>query len=184
MDLCDAYPPALDKLKQVRDQTKARILANTSDKGSFDDLSSLAAINKKLGEEADTVATFKLVDKQNPRMAKSFYIAADDSLIKEKEYALCSKYLSPERSVDTDLMVFNFEEPKVKPEHVALARKSRDERFINKAATLVALLVINDRKEEALKAVEKYKTVKADAEFHNRLATTLDSALAGNLPEH
>jgi hypothetical protein len=183
MDLAAVYPPALTKLKEVRDETKTRILANVSDKGSFDDLSSLAAINEKLGEEADTVATFKLVEKQNPKMARSFYFAAEDSLIKEKEYELCNKYIRPDRSVTNDITLFGLESPKLDPRFANVAKDSRNRRFIENAATLIALLVINDRQEEAEQAVAKYKTVEADAEFHKQLATALDKALAGKLPD-
>jgi hypothetical protein len=181
--LGEVYPPALAKLKETRDRLADSIMSEVDKKVSFEDFHEFTAINRELEETEKTVQLFKFVVEKNPEAADRVFGVSEKALIKAKEYALCGKYLDPERSVDTDLMVFNFKEPRIKPEHADLVRKSRDRRFINEAATLVALLVINDRKDEAQKAVEKYKTVKADAEFHQQLATALDSALEGKLPE-
>ena len=127
---------------------------------------------------------FKLVDEKNPEEAGVVFDVSEPALIKAKEYKLCGKYLRPERSVDNSLELFKLEsELKVDPRFAEREKDSRNRRFIDDAATVVALLVINDRKEEAEKAIVRLKTVEADADFHKKLATALNEALKGKLPQ-
>ncbi len=186
-ELGEHYPPALEKLKQVREETKKRVTADNAKYASFEVFHDLAALNNELDEEADTVEMFKFVEQHNPKAARRIFGVSEPALIKAKEYALCGKYLEPEQSTILILKLFNLDSNrKVDPrfaEHAVMINESRNRQFIEDAATLVALLVINDRKDEAEKAVAKLKTVESDADFHEKLASALDEAFAGDLPE-
>jgi hypothetical protein len=85
--------------------------------------------------------------------------------------------------VENSLELFKLESGfKVDSRFADLRRDSRNRRFIENGATLVAILVLNDRKEEAEQAAAKLKTVEADADFHKKLATALNEAIEGKLP--
>lgn len=183
-ELGKKYPPALEKLNEIRTKTRAKITADDGKKISFEDAHDIASLNRELGEESDTVELFKFVDERNPKAAGLMYGIAEPALINAKEYALCGKYLRPDVSVRRDLEMFKLDRRfKANPEHAEMMKEYRNKRFIEDASTLVALLVINDRKDEAESAAEKYKTVEADADFHDKLAKALDQALEGKLPE-
>lgn len=183
-ELGKKYPPAMEKLKSVRIATRDRFLASIKDdKSSWLDFSDLKALNRKLQNDSDTVEVFKYVSEHNPKVAERIYGLAEDSLIGAKEYELCSKYIQPEKKVTRDLEIYKLERShEVDPKYADRMKEYRDRRFIKDASTLVALLVINDRKEEAESAAVKYKTVEADADFHKKLTEALDNALKGELP--
>lgn len=184
--LGEVYPPALAKLKETRDRAAERIKSKIATRVSFDDFQEFAAINRELGENDKTVEMFKLVDEKNPEEAGLVFGVSKPALIKAKEYKLCGKYLRPERSVDNTLRLFKLDSQMTIDakfaDAVDLLKDSRNRRFIEDAATVVALLVINDRKEEAENAIVRLKTVEADADFHKKLATALNEALKGKLP--
>lgn len=185
--LADVYPPALAKLKEVRDHVGDRIKSNVEKNVSFEDFQEFAAINRELEENEKTVAMFKFVDQENPGGARTAFHVSQPALIEAKEYVLCGKYLEPEKYSDILLKRFGVENQiKTNPMYDDMMRASLDRSFINDAATLVALLAINDRKSEAEAAIAKFKTVVSDAKFHKDLAAALDNACAGNcqLPNH
>lgn len=180
-ELGKVYPPALEKLKEIREETKKRIMADDGKHISFEDFHDLASLNRELGEESETVKFFKFVDEKNPQAAERVFGVSEPALIKAKEYALCGKYLRPDESVNDSLELFKLQS-KTDPRFADEMKDYRDRSFIEEGATLVALLVINDRKEEAEQTAAKLKTVEADADFHEKLAAALDKALAGELP--
>ena len=55
--------------------------------------------------------------------------------------------------------------------------------FVNDAATLVALLVVNDREAEAETVVHEVKKETGDAAFHAKLAAELEKAMKGTVPK-
>ncbi len=182
--LADVYPPAMEKLKSVRIATRDRFLANLEYKSSWEDFADLRALNRELQNDLDTVEVFKQVDERNPEVAERLYGLAEESLISAKEFDLCGKYIKPEKKVTRDLEIYKLERShRIDAKHAEMMKEYRDKRFIEDASTLVALLVINDRKDEAESAAEKYKTVEADADFHDKLAKALDQALEGKLPD-
>jgi hypothetical protein len=163
------------------------VTADKAKNASFEVFHDLTALNRELDEEADTVDIFKFVEQHNPKAAERIFGVSEPALIKAKEYALCGKYLEPEQSTSRILELFSLDgkmmvDPKF-AEHADMINESRNKRFIENAATLVALLVINDRQEEAEKAATKFKTVESDADFHELLANALDKSLAGELPD-
>ncbi|MHC4540369.1 MAG: redoxin family protein [Planctomycetota bacterium] len=176
-ELGKAYPPALVKLKEIRDEAEENVTNGQHVRQSFHDLKS---INKRVGEESRTKDLFVLLDAQNADAAKEVYRLAQPALINAKEYKLCEKYIDPKRSFPR--MIENFRL------HKRLAKDSRYEasslefankKFKNDAATLVALLAVNGRQAEAEEIAGDAKEEWNDASFH----AEIDNALQGNVPK-
>jgi len=168
------YPPALDALKNVRDQASIEVRTARRPFDAFHDLSS---INSVLGEEARTAELFAWLDANRPEVAKQTYSVAQNSLIATRNYALCGKYLSG--AAETDRIVAMH--------RLNRGMASRDERlgeftrtsFVKGATTLVALLAVNGRKAEADAAMEEFLKELPDDSFRREL----QEAAKGNVPE-
>lgn len=89
IDLGRKYPKALDKLKTIRDENNARLLAGEASWQLFDDVRS---INGYLGEKAATVSLFKQLEATNAGFASRIYEIAEEALVGAGEYALARKY--------------------------------------------------------------------------------------------
>src|SRR3989442_390480 len=91
--LTAAYPPALEKLKSIRDEAATNIRAGNA---SFDAFHDFTSINNCLKEDHKTKELFIWLDANNPSFAKEAYDLAQPALIKAKEYAVCGKYITPD----------------------------------------------------------------------------------------
>jgi len=175
-DLGKAYPPAMERLKETRDEASENALNGKQLSNSFHDL---ASINRTLSEDSHTTDTFILLDTQDKAAAKKIFHMAKPALIKGNEYQLCGKYLDPKRSYP---LILNFRKthqrlaknPKFGPGLLGFGNK----KFTNDIATLIALLVVNDRKGEAKEIAVSAKTKWDNADFH----TAIDKALEGKVP--
>lgn len=142
------YPPALAALRGERDAAVARLRGGT---GARNDFADVASINEHLDEEAATSELFGWLDANNPALARNAYGIAQRSLVQAKNYALAGKYLDPKRSTEAMLRAYRTNlELSRRPEFRGgdldgFGRKS----LTNGAATLVALLVVNGRAQEA-----------------------------------
>ena len=171
------YPPALDKLKELRDEARQKVLAGGDVFESFGDF---VALNSVLGDEEKTVELFKKFDAHDAKMAKKVFELARPALIKAGDTKLCSKYVDPKfdypRYVDQyhQLVTISHDSP-YGEKQIEFAHQS----FSNEVATLVALLVVGDHKAEGEKIAADAKTVWNDARF----AKELDKALKGQVPE-
>jgi hypothetical protein len=181
--LGELYPPAMEKLEEVRDATKKRIKGNER-RVSFDDFHDLVALNRELGSEEDTVAMFHFVESRDKDDAERVFNISEPALIKAKEYALCGKYMKPEKSLRRILETYR--RGREMADNPRFGEKLLDfhvNKFINDAATLVAILVVNDRETEASETAYELKKVEGDAKFHAKLAAALEEALAGTVPD-
>lgn len=147
MQLGDAYPPALKKLREIRDQAASRVREGKETFPSFHDY---AAINKVLKEDEKSHELFVWLDGHQPDVAKAVFDLAEPALIKAKEYRLCGKYLvsASEWKSILDLYHLNMrfaEDPKFGKR----MREYGERAFSQRTSTLVALLMLNDRKAEA-----------------------------------
>ena len=180
-ELGKVYPPALEKLTEIRDQAARQAVARKGNaRQAFMDM---RAINDELGEIDGTVTAFVRLDKDAPNVAKEVYDLAQPALVKAKKFALCGKYLDPEKSYANLARFYDFNR-KIAKKKDSVARKSyqhefAERHFIEQSATLVALLVLNDRKSDADK-------IAADARSksqHPSRDTMIDAALQGKIPE-
>jgi hypothetical protein len=176
-ELGKAYPPALVKLKEIRDEAAKNVTNGKHVRESFHDL---AAINRTVGEESRTKEIFVLLDAQNADAAKEVFDLAQPALINTKEYKLCGKYIDSKRSFPRIIEFFRTnkrlaKDPRFGAEHLEFANK----KFTNDAATLIALLAVNGRKAEAEEIAGEAKKEWNNASFH----AEIDKALQGKLPK-
>ena len=168
------YPPALDALKQVRDDAVARVRTGGRSAEAFHELS---AINAVLNEEAATAELFAWLDANRPEVAKQMFILAQNALVATRNYALAGKYLHP--AMETDRITGMYRMTRRTEKSDGLVATFARRHFANRAATLVALLVVNGRKAEADAAIEEFLKELPDDSFRAQL----DEAARGIVPE-
>jgi hypothetical protein len=88
--LGEKYPPAMKKLKAIRNAKIARLKCGSKSRELFHDV---VSSNHYLGETRKTVQLFKKIDSENPRFASKVYDLAETALIESKEFHLAKKHL-------------------------------------------------------------------------------------------
>jgi len=171
------YPPALVKLQEIRDGLEERAKKGEDLMSGFADL---AAINRTLGEDSRTSEAFKALDTLNPKAAKMAIFYVKPALVKSKDYELYLKYTDVKRDYLQMRQLFELnlqmsEDKKFGANLADFAKKS----FRNGSATLVAILAVSDRKEEATEIATLAKKQMDDPEFLKEL----DAALTGIVPK-
>jgi hypothetical protein len=166
-ELANKHPPAMKKLKEIRDATAKRATELKELRSSFHDVS---AINSYLNEDDATVKLFKTINEADFEAAGTIAEIALPSLIHAKEYSLAGQHVSPD-----DFTVFCQGFDALGEEHRSFAEKS----FANKTATLVALLSLTERGMDAARISELAREKLNDKNFHS----SLDEALKGKVPK-
>jgi hypothetical protein len=120
------------------------------------------------------------LDVKRPEAAKAAYDTAQPSLIKAKQYELCGKYVDGKPALGRMVQLFRLNrklaaEPAQRAEFMQFTEK----KFTNDVATLVAILAVNGRKDEAEDTARAAKAEWEDAGFH----AAIDQALEGKVPE-
>ena len=177
LELAKQYPPALAKLKEIRDEAKRNVVAGKNVRESFHDMES---INDHLNEQSATKTVFEAIDKKNPKVANEVFDLAQPSLIKGKAYALIGKYISPK--TDFARMKERYRQLKKladDPQFSASDLNFAHKQFANDTTTLVAILTVNDRKEEAEEIAASARAEWGDDLFH----ADLEKALKGVVPD-
>lgn len=175
LELAKEYPPALTKLKEIRDQAKKNVMAGTNVRKSFHDMES---INEHLDEQSATKKVFEILHEKSPKAAKQVFDLAQPSLVQGKAYSLIGKYVAPSDFVQ---MRETYRQGKklaadarFGTKHLEFANK----KFANDATTLVAILAVNDRQKEAEEVAAAARAERDDSSFH----ADLDKALKGVVP--
>jgi hypothetical protein len=174
--LADRYSPALDALEQVRARTEAELRGG---RGTFELFMDLSAINTHLVREADTAALFAWLDANDPALAERVSDVAQPSLVRGRLYALAGKYID---GTDVSMLreLFQLDRERILQDASTSPRDTFARRhFINQAATIVGLLVQNDRLGEADQAIAAFSIDWQDPE----LSAALNSAREGVVPE-
>jgi len=174
--LGEKYPPALDALRGIRDETAVQVKTAAKPFQQFNDVS---AINGVLGDADRTADLFAWVDENRPEAAKLLYFSAQGSLVAAKRYALCGKYI--DGASDTDRIVGMYRMNRGMEKEDARFRSSgyATRSFTNSAAMLVALLAVNGRQAEANAAMQEFlKELPDDVSFRAQL----NDAAAGRVP--
>lgn len=156
-ELANVYPPALQKLKEFRDQAKDNLLNGNNVTHSFSDFE---RINRKLDEAQLSVELFLWLDKHRPELARKCYIYAESPLIRAGEYQVCGKYIDPEHTLEIQLMSWDI--MRKQPSHTNLPQKLNQKSRLDfrnhgvlslgmcqQFAVLIALLIHNDHSPEA-----------------------------------
>jgi hypothetical protein len=100
-----------------------------------------------LKENDQTKDLFVWLDANNPSAAKEVYDLAQPSLIKAKDYKLRGKYIDPAKSFDQILYYYNTA-TKFDGDN-KLMRNAAEQNYSDDSATLVALLMLNERAGDA-----------------------------------
>jgi hypothetical protein len=171
------YPPALQSLRDVRDKSGQDV---KDGKNYYDSFHDYVAMNESLAEEEKTIQLFRWLDTHNKEWAKRVYRIAQSALIKEHEYKLCGKYIDPDNAYLRYVQQFNYmvDFAKEAPPKYG-ANQFAYKNFSNSVSTLVALLVLSDRKPEAEEIAEMAMLEWDDKGF----ALELSDALKGNVPK-
>jgi len=169
-----SYPPALMKLKATRDEAGQNAREGNTPRESFNDF---AAINDEVKEEKKTKELFVWLDSNKPDVAKQVYDLAQPALVKAKEYRLCGKYIDPATSFQTILKRYQHNKQYARAPQFRM-QKLPEEMFSHSTTTLVALLVLNDRKEDAERIAAEALKEWADPQFKKQL----EDAKNGNVP--
>jgi hypothetical protein len=177
MRLGERFPPAKEALEAVAAAAEAGVRSGTADVLLFNDL---ASINLVLGRDRATTDTFVWLDANHRGYAARVYLIAEPSLVRAKLYKVAGSYLDPGRVTETLITMRRTTDEMVRSgsfpgEFEAFARRS----FVNRAATLVALLAVNDRTEEAERSAVALLAEWPDDE----LRAALDAARKGVVPE-
>lgn len=176
VELGQEYPPAMDRLLDIRASLVARLMHDEYDGSAFHDL---VSINAVLGEESKTTEIFKLIDSRGHEIARRAFFFAKTALIKDKEYGLYVKYVNPQNDFISLKDGFESRMSTVGDSELNASRvDSYHDWFRNEVATLVAILVVNGREQEAAEISVLAKEVLDDPQFHEEL----EDALAGNVP--
>lgn len=173
--LGELYPPALEKLKQTRDEAGQQAKKGADVFRSFHDFT---AINRVLGDERKTVKLFKELDLRDSDETLKVFRVAEPALVRAKEYALCGRYLDPAKQIEGIVRMYRIGK-EYEAKHPERPSDFATKNFINESTTLVALLVVNDRKDEAEEAAKAFRQERDDADFR----AALDEALKGNVPK-
>lgn len=177
--LGEMYPPAIAKLKEVRDDARKEVNdAKSKDvRAAFVDFE---AINRILGDDSETTKLFRELDNQESPVAKEVFELALRPLINSKDYRLCGKYLEPKKSFANSVKIFQRIQQLAKDSKFGAQQLDfAEKKFTNDIAILVALLVVNDRKAEASEVAAAAKKEWKNEAFHS----TLDKSLDGVVPK-
>lgn len=180
LDLGKAYPPALEKMKSLRDQLEIDFTKDR--KSDFLKLMDLFAFNRTLGDSKRNVAIFATLDAQSSPLAKQAFVLTFGTLVAHQEFNLAGKYLDSDTYYANALRDYQFLQKFAanKPQANAdrLLNHAR-ESFSNKIATAVAVLVKNNRETEAKKMADAATKELATPDFKAQL----EKAFKGEPPK-
>jgi len=177
LELAEAYPPAMDAFVFIRDETEIAFLKSPD----FELFHDLASLNERLGDELRTANLFAEVAEEDHEMACQIYHVAEHQLIALGRYRECGPFLELDERLGMAVECYRvskeFDESLSEQEapDFNFARQG----YVDELATLVALLVLNDREDDAESACKAALEVVDDADFR----TTLDAAMTGHFPD-
>jgi hypothetical protein len=177
LDLAQEYPPALTKLKEIRDNARENLMAGREVMQSFRDME---AINAHLDEQMATRKVFETLDEKRPKIAEKVFDLAQPSLIHGKAYSLIGKYISPKDDFAKMRQTYRLGkrlagDARFGATHLEFANK----KFANDSTTLVAILAVNDRRKDAEEIAASARAEWNDIAFHD----ALEKALKGVVPD-
>ena len=150
-ELGEKYPKAKSALLDVRDADEAAVAATGSTSDTFHEY---ASINETLDEQDRTYAIYKDLVAKHPRKAQEYFPIVKTLLVENREYALCSKYVT---DAESDMNMFISERrmearvadaPQVAGNKAFFLRQA-DRRFEEQTRELIVILIGGDRNEEA-----------------------------------
>lgn len=177
IELGKVYPPALEKLKAVRDEAGTNVRNGKNVRDNFADFES---INKELSDDSKTVDLFVWLDSNQKDSAKAVFDLAQPALIKSKQFPLLGKYIqNPFKSFEDAVGDYEMNARLAKdPKFGKRVQDFADKKFIKDTTTLIALLVVTDRKSIAETIVKEIKQQPDLPKFDQEI----QKALTGEVP--
>ncbi len=177
MELAAKFPPALDAFIALRDKLEVQCRANQGDFESFRDVS---ALNRMLDADQRTVDLFMEFTRTAPSSAEGLYHVVEHLLVAEGKFDVCAPYLEWQERVDASIRLYEWHLAHEHPQdsEAVGSPKFAKRRFQSGIARLVALLVLNDRKGDAIKVCDRCLDILDDEEFRD----ILRGALLGKSP--
>lgn len=175
--LARVYPPALQALRAQREAAAAQVRQEQDPRRDFNEV---LAIDRVLGEEGATRALFLWLDAQRPEAAAKVYEQAQAALVRAHDYAVCGKYLSPDKTLARIIEQYRLTLDLAEgAENAPALREFARHTLSNQAGLLVALLVQNHRRDDAGRIAAAALRAWDDAGFRDLLG----QALSGSVPE-
>jgi hypothetical protein len=195
VELADIYPPAQAALIRTRDQTEA---AFRNEPFRFELFDELAALNGFcLGEGARTAALFVEVAAYDHELAQELYRAAEPYLIAAGRFKACGPFLDPHARMKLAADQFNDEVMRAYDDELSRLEEEMDremcgttpkvelqipktahKRYVDDIATLIGLLVQNQRVVEANRVHAEALALIGESVFR----WDLDAALRDRVP--
>lgn len=174
--LAEDYPPAYQALTETRDACEHQF-QNSPEFSTFHDA---AALNQVLEETQRVVDLFIPMASTQPEIAKSLYHVAEPHLVAHDCYAVCDPFLETsdrmERAAEVYRMHKQIEATKGDTEDAP--PEIAEKMYTHEVATLVALLVHNNRLSEAQRACDIGQKVVPNERFRDNMK----AALSGEFP--
>lgn len=177
MRLAVAYPPAMAAFRRTRDETESAFRGEPSNFELFHDL---AALNGHLGDGVRTADLFLDVARDDPATAARLYRVAEPFLIAVGRYDACGPFLDPPQRMWIAAESYGVLKGMEEADEPSANRVPKLARvmYMHAVATLVALLALTQRAEEANRTRDEGLAVLDDEEFRG----LLNEALTGHLP--
>jgi hypothetical protein len=181
--LGSAYPPALAKLRSLRDRAERKTHSD-KDLELRLDFETFAILNEALHEDSKTSELFRWFDANEPTNAKVLYPSAQVFLIRLKNYQLCGKYIDMSKTFDAILKHYTsvtYPEYGDTKEDLAIKAQIKpltEQMYKHDSATLVALLTQLNRLGEADWVAKKSVEWLNDTQFK----ITIQNARKGIFP--
>ncbi|MCY2987424.1 MAG: hypothetical protein NTY19_06105 [Planctomycetota bacterium] len=177
LDLATVYPPARDAFIQTRDETEVAFRENLP---NFDLFQEIAAMNSRLGEGIRTADLFAHVAERDDATARRLYHVAESELIAAGRYRACATFLDSKKRLEHAAASYRVAKrhEESRPQCGIPVPKLARRFYVENVATLVALLIINDRPGDARMACNEALQVVDDDDFR----LILEAAMAGHLP--
>ncbi len=177
--LAEDYPPAYQALIETRDACEHEF-QKSPEHATFHDA---AALNQVLEETRRTVDLFVSTASAQPEMAKSLYKIAEEHLVAHGCYAVCDPFLETSKRMEQAAEVYQMnkqleatrDNTENNPPEIA------DKMYTHEVATLVALLVQNNRPDEAQQAGDTALKVVDNERFRDEIKGALTGVFPSSL---
>jgi hypothetical protein len=177
--LGESYPPALDKLKAVRDEAGQNVRQGKDALNAFGDF---VAIDDTLKDYNKISELFIWLDANKPDLARAVFNSTQHqllpALVREKQYQLCGKYIDANSSFDKILNLYRTTTKHAATQNDTSLKNFEDKYFINRTTTLIALLSVTDRKADAQQIADRISKESDLPEFK----AEIQKALTGEIP--
>jgi hypothetical protein len=179
--LAEKYPPAMRQLQSIRDAAIAVVHGvGTDEQTAIADCFTITGINDGLKAKSKNVELFKWLDSHKPVVARQVFTLAEPDLIAAEEYTLCGRYMDANHSYEQILGMYSRMKEMPTNSRTPQLRVMADKIFSTKSATLVAVLAINNRPDEADRVANQAAKEISTPEF----AALLADARHGKIPPH